>query len=266
VIRSLLSLSLVVTGVAFAEERPGATASARQDDPSLERYRTPLEALTERMLGSASRAVRFDWRKKTVAVGVMASQLHELNSFASARVGGFARLPLGELMAEVGFSRVFVWGSDSTDKLALTPYRQLGRPSRFELDLNFGYPLAEGVVTPRLALISAAELVLSVNLGLRYEFYAHALDDATAGEVAGAIFAPRLTAKELANMAPLRLPGMQLDDTRYGLLAGLTLDVYFQPGLFVSPRVMVSVPLFTGFSTTSIAWWWELTMSLGWMF
>lgn len=238
---------------------------AKQDDPAIERYRTPIEALTERMLGSASRAVRFDWRKKTVGVGAFASQLLELNNFASARAGAFARMPLGDLMVEVGFSRVFVWGSDSTDTLALTPYRQVGRPSRFELDINLGYPLAEGVVTPRLSFLSAAEFVFSVNLGLRYFFYADALKGANAGAVAAAILAPKLSDKELANMESLRMPGMQLDDNRYTPLVGFSLDVYFQPGLFISPRVMLALPVFSGLGGNDLKWWWELNLSLGWM-
>ena len=264
-IRSVIIIALVglpaLGEPVSATDRPKAPA----EDTTLERYRTPLEALTERMVGSASRAVRFDWRKKTVAFGVMTSELLELNNFASLRLGGFARMPLGDLMAEVAFSRVFVWGSESTEKLALTPYRQSGRPSRFELDINFGYPLAEGVVTPRLAFLPAAELVFSVNVGFRYLFYADALKGASAGEVAGAIFNPKLTQKELANMAPLRMPGMQLDDARYDVLAGLSLDVYFQPGLFLSPRVLFALPIFAGLGGSGVKWWWELTLSLGWM-
>jgi len=266
---SLLALVLVGLPAAPGDEprteTPKLVPGAKLDDPALERHRTAFDALTERMLGTASRAVRFDWRKKTVGVGAFGSQLLELNNFASGRVGGFARMPLGDLMAEIGFSRVFVWGSDSTDKLAMTPYRQVGRPSRFELDFNFGYPLAEGVVTPRLGFISAAELVFSVNVGLRYMFYADALNGASAGEVATAIFSPRLTAKELDNMAPLRLPGMQLDDNRYMPLVGFSLDVYFQPGLFFSPRVMLALPIFSGLGGSDVKWWWELNLSLGWM-
>lgn len=274
----LVALALVGLPASSMAEVPASSArdqsraealrlvpGAKQEDPAIERHRTPIEALTERMLGSASRAVRFDWRKKTVGVGAFASQLLELNNFASARVGAFARMPLGDLMVEVGFSRVFVWGSDSTDALARTPYRQVGRPNRFELDINLGYPLAEGVVTPRLSFLSAAELVFSVNLGLRYFFYANALKGADAGAVAAAIFAPKLSDKELANMEPFRLAGMQLDENRYTPLVGFSLDVYFQPGLFFSPRVMLALPVFSGLAGSDLKWWWELNLSLGWM-
>lgn len=272
-IRSLALLTLLAapSGAGAAEEPSDARGleaepvEARREDEGLERHRTPLEALTERMLGSASRAVRFDWRRKSAGLAIQGASLLELNSFSSAKVGAVARVPLAGLMAEVGFGGVLVLGSPSTEALSMTPYRQAGRASRFLLDLGLGYPLAEGVATLRPGFLPAAELVFSANVGFRYYFYPGALDGATPGEVTAAIFAPRLSAKELENLEPLRLPGMQLDDARYDLLAGFTLDVYFQPGLFFSPRVMLGLPLFAPGQGSSVGWWWELTMALGWM-
>jgi hypothetical protein len=241
------------------EEPPAEEA---KEDPALDRYRTPFEVLNERMIGVASRAVRFDWRKKQLGVGVIGSQLLELNNFSSARFGGLVRRPLGSFMGELAITRVWTWGSASTDKLALTPYRQAGRPSRLELDVNVGYPLAEGVATSRPGFFPATELVFSANAGFRYAYYPGALSGATFGEVAKAIIAPRLTAKELENLELKLPPGMQLDEGRYNLLTGLNLDIYFQTGGFLSPRAMIALPI-TG---TDLGLWWELTFSAGWMF
>jgi hypothetical protein len=241
------------------EEPPPEEAKA---DKTLDRYRTPLEVLNERMIGVASRAVRFDWRKKQLGVGVIGSQLLELNNFKSARFGGFVRRPLGSFMGEVALTRVLTWGSASTDKLALTPYRQAGRPSRYELDVNIGYPLAEGVATSRPGFFPATELVFSASAGLRYAYYPGALSGATFGEVARAIIAPRLSEKELENLELKLPPGMQIDEGRYNLLTGLNLDIYFQTGGFLSPRAMIALPI-TG---TDLGLWWELTFSAGWMF
>lgn len=247
-----------------AAEAPKPAAEAPKEDTSIERYRTPLEALNERMIGVASRAVRFEWRKTKVGLGVVGSQLLELNNFSSARLGAFARMPFGDFMGEVAVTRVFTSGSDSTEKLALTPYRQLGRPSRFELDFNLGYPLAEGVATARPGFFPATELVLSANAGLRYLIYPGALDGESFLGAAGSLIAPRLSDRELENLESARPPGMQIDRGRYSLLAGFTLDIYFQPGGFLSPRVMISPPLLSGINGSGLGWWWELTFAAGW--
>jgi hypothetical protein len=276
-IRSALLLIAVLglpSATLAAEEPPPASAETEQgkkeepppeaapEDKSLERHRTPFEVLNERMIGVASRSVRFDWRKKRLGVGLIGSQLLELNNFSSARFGGLVRRPMGSFMGELAITRVLTWGSASTDKLALTPYRQAGRPSRLELDLNLGYPLAEGVATSRPGFFPATELVFSANAGLRYAYYPGALSGASFGQVAKSIIAPRLSTQELENLDSKLPPGMQIDEARYNLLTGLGLDVYFQTGGFFSPRAMVALPI-TG---TDLGLWWELTFTAGWMF
>lgn len=232
------------------------------EDKTLEGSRTPFEVLNERMIGVASRAVRFDWRKKRLGIGLIGSQLLELNNFNSARFGALVRSPLGSFMGELAITRVVTWGSASSDKLALTPYRQTGRPSRLELDLNVGYPLAEGVATARPGFFPATELVFSASAGLRYVYYPGALSGASVSQVAGALISPSLSAREQENLESKLSPGMQLDKGRYNLLTGFDLDVYFQSGGFLSPRAMIALPI-TG---SDLGLWWELTFSAGWMF
>ncbi|WP_224367851.1 hypothetical protein [Hyalangium versicolor] len=243
-------------------KKEGPPPEAAAEGETIERHRTPFDVLNERMIGVASRAVRFDWRKKTLGVGLIGSQLLELNNFSSARFGGLIRKPLGNFMGELAIARVWTWGSDSTDKLALTPYRQSGRPSRIELDVNLGYPLAEGVATARPGFFPATELVLSANAGIRYAFYPGGFSGASFGQVAKSVISPRLSEQELENLDSKLPPGMELDEARYNLLTGLNLDVYFQTGGFFSPRAMVALPI-TG---TGLGLWWELTFSAGWMF
>lgn len=248
---------------ADATPETDATPEA-EPDASLDRYRTPVEALTERMIGSASKSVRFDWRKSPVAFGITGSELLERNNFGSTRLGGFVRMPLGNFLGEVAVTNVFSWGTDSTEKLALTPYRQFGRPSRLELDFNLGHPIAEGVATALPGFIPAAEFVLSANVGFRYLFYPGGFRDESFGDVAAAVLTPRLTEDELQNLEYRRPGGMQIDSARYGLLAGLSTDVYFQPGIFVSPRMMVALPLLSPLNGTGLGFWWELSLGLGW--
>ena len=258
-IRSLVLAAALCGTAALAQADGGLPVS---DETALEPFRAPLEVLTERALGEASRAVRYDWRKSTVGFGVVGSQLLELNNFASARVGGFVRTPLGGFMGELAVTRVFTWGSTSTDELALTPYRQSARPSRVELDLNLGYPLAEGVVTPRFSFIPPMEMVFSIDAGVRYLYYPGSFSNMSAGDVFKGLFAPQLSQKEIDNLELHRLPGMQIDPARYSLLLGFSLDVYFQNGVFFSPRVMLALPVFGG----NLGVWWELSLRLGWSF
>jgi hypothetical protein len=254
------------TQPARGDEAPAADSENRQEDTTIDRYRTPFEVLNERMIGTASRAVRFDWRQTRVGVGLVGSQLLELNNFRSARLGGFVRMPIKGFLGDIAITRVFTQGSDSTEKLALTPYRQSGRPSRFELDLNLGYPLAEGVATARPGFFPATELVFSVNAGLRYLFYPGSLAGANFGETVSSLFAPKLSELEVENLESTRLPGMQLDGARYSLLTGFSLDVYFQGGGFLSPRVLIALPLLSGVTDSRLGWWWELSLGAGWAF
>jgi hypothetical protein len=231
-------------------------------DDSLQQYRSPVDALTDRSIGVASRAVRFDWRRSRFGLELLGGQLLELNNFVTWRVGLVGRIPVKGLMLELGANAALTYGSASSNELAATPYRQEGRPSRLELDGNVSYPLAEGVATPRTDFLPAAELVLSATVGLRYLYYPNELANFTVGNGALALVKPHLTTQELTNLEPQRLPAMQIDEGRYDLLAGFTFDVYVQSGGFVAPRVMIAPPL----TSTGLGWWWELSIAAGWMF
>lgn len=274
-IRSLLVLFVLLSSpravLAAEEQAPKPTpesspAGPEKTDDTLEGFRTPLDALTERMIGTASKSVRFDWRKSTLGIGLIGSDLLERNNFGSTRLGLLARRPFGKFMGELAISRAFTWGTDSTEKLALTPYRQYGRPSRIELDVNVGYPLAEGVVTALPDFFPATELVFSANAGLRYLFYPGAMSGMKFQDVATSLLAPRLSDHELGQLEPSRPGGMQIDPARYGLLAGISLDVYFGSGGFLSPRAMMSVPLVGVVTGTGLGFWWELSLAAGWTF
>lgn len=267
-IRSLVVAAVLLSLPARAEEEapaPEAATQEEQPDTSIDRWRTPVEALTERMIGTASKPVRFDWRNSTIGFGVVGSELLERNNFGSARLGGFVRKAFGSFMGEVAITRAFTWDTDSSRKLALTPYRQSGRPSRLELDVNVAYPVAEGVMTVMPGFMPPAELVFSVNGGLRYLFYPGSQGRARFADVAKALVAPQLTDWELRKMEDMRLGGMQIDRARYGLMGGVSLDVFFQPGAFVSPRGMVAIPLLGPATGSSLGLWWELSLAMGWM-
>jgi hypothetical protein len=241
-----------------------AAAQAQEADvTTLEQARSPFEALTEKLIGTTSRAVRFDWRAKEMGFGLITSQLFELNNFATLRLGAFGRFPTGNFVIELAVTRAIVWGSSSTELLAQTPFRQAGRPNRFEIDVTVDYALAEGVVTPRFGFIPPAQLVLSASAGFRYLLYTEIYKNLTAGEVALAIVGPTLSQKEIDNLEVGRLPGMAIEPGRYSLLAGLSLDLYFQSGIFISPRLMLAPSLGAG---AGLGFWWEFTNRVGWLF
>jgi hypothetical protein len=263
------------------EAEPAAAPNAkpadavRKPDDTVERFRAPLDKLSERMIGTASRAVRFDWRQQSFGVAVGGGQLLELNNFNSARVGAAARTPWSGMMLDVALNHVFTWGSLATDKLAMTPYRQAGRPDRWELDLGLAVPLAEGVTTPRFAFLPVGELVLNVNVGFRYLYYWGELSGMSFGDGAKALFSTSLTDKEVENLESSRLPAMAIDRPRYNLMLGFSLDIYFQSGFYLSPRLMAAPmgALISIFSSqvadlgySGLGLWWEMNLGIGWMF
>lgn len=238
-------------------------ADTEHVDVSIDKYRTPLEALNEGMIGAASRPVRFDWRKSYAMFGVMASDLIELNNFTTNRIGAFGRKAFGDFLGEVAITYATSQGSESSEKLSLTPYRQAGRPNRLELDVNALYPVAEGVVTPVTTWIPPAELVFSGIGGGRYLSYPWALGGLAPLDIGKALVSPGLTDREVQNLEPSRVPGMEIDRGRYELMGGVNLDVYVQPGVVISPRAMVAIPLLDVVTGSKLGWWWELSITAG---
>lgn len=249
------------TATGAKEESP--VAAPEGEDP-LERFRAPIDVLTERFVGTTSRAIRFDWRASPAQLGISGSELIERNNFGAARLGGFVRRPFQGIMAELAVHWVFAFPTESSDKLALTPYRQAGRPPRLEVDLNVGFPIAEGVVTPWTDWVPPAEMVLSVTGGLRYLLYFASFGGDEPLNIMRDLALPQLSARELERLEQDRLPGMEVDPARYTALVGLSLDVYFQPGLFLQPRAMLGLPVLGPVSATRLGLWWEMSLALGW--
>ncbi len=235
-------------------------------DRGIEQHRTAFDALTERAIGRTSRRVRFDWRRGGLQVAALGGLPAELNNYDSLRTGALLRVPTDAGLVEFGLSYVFVSGSESTERLALTPLRQAGRPDRFELDFGFAYPLAEGVSTAFMGFIPATELVLNAYGNLRYLLYPSGFTDLSFEEVAAALFAGTLSDKELANLEDERLPGMELDKARYGSLFGLGLDLYFQSGIFFSQKALIALPVLRFLTDTQLGYGYEFDISLGFAF
>lgn len=242
---------------------PAPSPSPHEPDETLTRFRTPFEALTDRAIGRTSRRVRYDWRRGLLQVGATGGLPAELNNYDSLRAGGFARMPVGDLLAELGLAYVWVRGSESTERLALTPYRQPGRPARLELDFAASYAIAEGVITAYPRLIPTTQLVLNARATFRYLIYPSGYADLGLKDTLKALVTGSLSDDELENLEDQRLPGMEIDRGRYALLVGLSNDVYFGSGLFFSYELLVAVPVLKFMTETELDLGYELDLSVG---
>lgn len=251
-------LSLLVAS-ALAQDAPEEETTP---DP-LSRYRTPFDVLVERAIGTASQPVEFNWRRTRVHVGGVGSQYFELNNFNSLRSGGVVRFPTQGLIVELGVGYVWVWDTPSSELLALTPYRQPGRPRRIEIDASVGYPIAEGVVTTVPRWFPAAQMVFNAYGGLRYALYPTSFTGLRAREIGAALVNPAISQEQIDNLEDKRLDAMQIDPARYHTLIGFGNDIYLKQGLFISPRVMMAIPLVSAAAGSQLYFWADLSLTVG---
>ncbi len=242
---------------------PEAAAGEDPEEDPLSRYRVPFRVLANRTIGSASVPVAFDWRRNQIHIAATGSFLFELNTFNSARVGGMVRFPGPRTLVDVGVSYVRSWDSESSRQLALTPFRQPGRPSRLELDLGLTVPLAEGVVTAVPRVFPAVQMVFSAHFGFRYSLYPTGFAGLSARQVFQALVFPSLLDEEIANLEEARLDAMAVDPGRYTVMAGFTNDVYFARGVFVTPRVQFALPLVSFVSDSGLPFWVDVNLAIG---
>jgi|GEM_PF-908656 len=248
-------------------------------DTTIERARRPFDRVLEQTLGSTSRAVGFDWRKSPFQLAVSGGELIERNNFGSLRVGVMGRRAFGNIVVEGAVHYVDVRGTQSSRMLSLTPYVQSGRPSRWEVDLNVSHPLVEGAVTPLFNFFPPMELVFSAMAGGRYLFYPRVLvgdrrwDDVTTWtdvdtwrDVGLGLFSPQMPVADQVVLDRTLPGGMQLDPALYHVLVGPTFDVYMQPGVFLTTRALVAVPILSVVTGTRLSFWPELTVALGYAF
>jgi hypothetical protein len=252
---------------ARAQEPPPAAPPPAEPPPAapevLAPYRTPFPVLVERTLGSTSRPVAYDWRRSKVQVAATGGQPVELNTFQSLRAGVAVRVPRNGLLWDLGLSGAWSWDTDASQALALTPYRQPGKPPRLEIDAHLGVPLAEGLVTARPRWFPSVQMVFVGWVGLRYAIYPGSLEGLRVREGLAALFRPTLGPAERANLEDARLDAMVVDPTRYTPMVGLGNDLYIRQGVFLAPRVSVALPLTRIAEPTALGWWGEASVAAG---
>ena len=103
----------------------------QKQDESLREKRSTLDALPQASIAPTTTPLRL--AVNPPFVGINGSQLLELNNESWRRCTYEASNPE---FSEFQFNYVYVRDSRSSQQLALTPYRQPGRPARFELDMG----------------------------------------------------------------------------------------------------------------------------------
>ncbi len=241
----------------------GVTDEIAPPDQSLKRYRRGFEALAEANIGQTSRRIRFDWRRTSAHYGVVGAFPLELNNFSSRSASFLIRWPNETSILELGLGHQWVNGSPSTRRLSLTPYRQAGKPERFEVDLGFVYPLAEGIVTAWPSWMPATELVLNARMHFRYLVYPAAFRGLSFRDSLVSLVSSTLSDREISNLEEERLPAMDIDPARYTVLFGLGDDLYFNSGFFVGHRVLMNVPLVNIINASKLGFWFEFAFTMG---
>lgn len=243
--------------------------SLREDTTTVAQARATSAQLAEHFLGTAARSVRFDWRRSPVQLGAYVGEILERNNFFSHRYGVSARKAFADVIVEGSATYVATQPTPSSELLALTPYRQYGRPDRFEFELNVGYALAEGVVTQQFSFLPPAEMAFVVLGGARYLFYPEVFADRSYSSVedftalATSLVSPFLTDEDRARIEPRSEGGMLVDAARLHTMVGASVDVYFVPGVFFSPRALLSLPLFGLATGSGLGFFWELGLCVG---
>lgn len=265
--------------VSSAVAQEDRTWADRTLDDGIDRLKRPVDRILERTLGSASRPVGFDWRKSWFMLGVTGSELIERNNYGSFRLGIMGRKAFGDFVVEGAVNNVTVITTPSSRALALTPYLQAGRKERFEIDVNVSYPLAEGVVTPLFDVFPPMEMVLQATAAGRYLIYPRAIagnrdwgdidtytNTQTWIDLGGSLASPTLTELDQEVLDPYVPAGMLQDPARLQALVGFSFDIYMQPGLFLTTRALVALPVLTAVTQTQLGFWPELSISLGYAF
>jgi hypothetical protein len=199
-------------------------------------------------------------------VGVSVGEVVEKNNFSAQRYGLLGRKAFSDLILEVGVQLYVSDDTASSAQLALTPFRQAGRPGHLEIDLNVGYAVAEGVVTPLAAFMPPAEVALVALGGVRYLGYWQTFPDRPIQDIGLSLASPQLSTIELERLDRDAPEAMAIDPARLHTLVGLAVDTYLQPGLLVSPRAMLAAPVLVPVTNTSLGFFWELSLVVGWAF
>lgn len=244
----------------LAQSRDVQSSASREPSPT-------LDDIVKSQVGSVARASVYRWRQKSVLISLTAGQLVEMNAFESTKYAIVMRFPGETVTMQLGLARILVANTDATRELAATPYRQAGRPSRFEADFGLETPLSEGVANQLFEFYPLGQMVVSAQARLRYLVYPEvAKSKGGAREVMQSWFATALSDDDVEALSRNTPKAMAIDRGRLNLLGGLRFEHFASSGLAFHADLLLAAPISDSNNAKGLGAWWEMTGGVGFGF
>ena len=125
----------------------------------------------------------------------------------------------------------------------MMPYRQLGRPERWEILTGVFYPVAEGVVTLRHPVLPAAQMVLSLAADVRYLIYPSLFSKSDITGGLKSLLSTSLTTEQTDKLTQSAPAGMRVDPGKLNVLVGFNLHLYTSGGFIINAKAMLALAL-----------------------
>ena len=214
-------------------------------------------------IGEVQRSSVFEWRKKTLHLSLQLGQVVEFNNYDSLRIAVLGRLPLEESVLQCGIGHVQVKGTASSKELAKTPFRQMSRPSRWEVFAGWELPLAEGVSNQIISWLNPAQIVFSFETQLRAFIYPDLIESSSDFEKQiSSLFSPKLSDSEVDELVKASPEGMSIEKSKLSLLTGLRFDYYTENGINFNTSFDLHLPVFI-VEKEGLGYLWEVSIGAG---
>lgn len=265
----------VIVGVGFLTSQFSLAdedlAQAQPQRPESEQSR--FNTLVARTVGTTARPLIYDWRSQSCLLSIEAGPVIDLNTFESYHTGISCTIPRENTWISLGISRVWTLETDNSKILDRTPYRQVGRPSRYEIRSTFGLPVAEGIVTVMPSWLPAWDMVFSLQTSLHYLIYPESFSGLKGNfldKVSKVFLSRSLSADEASAVQQSAPQSLLVDPSRLNILFGSSLHVFVQGGWFNRVQVEVGTPLLRAAPdsdgnqpASDISYWWEWSFGVG---
>lgn len=217
------------------------------DASPLEAFRKKPEDIDRAVIAVIGRPSIFPWQLKSFGLRLSQSSYVEFNNFDSNsyQIGGI--FPIFERMIyALDIIQTKVYETPSSRQIGRTPYRQLGRPSRYSLSHQLSYPIFEGIGGHFFDLLESAQFVVSFFTQINMHYYDHLFKPwssfGNSRDNIKSIFSSSLP-PETRKIQQMKAPqGMKISDHKWDLLAGMDIFSFFSTGLFVSGAFGIGFP------------------------
>ncbi len=166
-------------------------------------------SLVQEVISRAESPHSSDWRTYVAELQLGIGYVNERNNFTNSAYELSGAIPAGAgSQFRFGLRRVFMSGTESTDKIARTPYKQAAQYSRYEIQLAYAFGLMQGRAMTRLSpRLPDFEHTTLINVGAHYNL-------------------PSDKALPQRGKTPRPMPGQQPVNNNLNLEIGLRWHVY----------------------------------------